>query len=69
MSPSSGHQVLHDLAATLRWYARGVVGADAYERYLEHQFRRHPGHPVLGKREFWREKYHQQEVSPGTRCC
>lgn len=48
---------------------RGIVGADAYEVYVEHQQRVHPGEPVLGKRDFWRDKTDRQERNPTTRCC
>ena len=58
-------QVLRDV----RWYVRGVVGEDAYDRYVEHERRRHPDAVVLTKREFWRAKYDAQERNPGSRCC
>jgi uncharacterized short protein YbdD (DUF466 family) len=53
----------------LRWFFRGVVGADAYERYCEHQARTHPGAPVMDKKTFWREKWDDAERNPRTRCC
>lgn len=69
-SPTIGWRPrLAEVAGAIRWYARGVVGADAYERYLAHQARVHPGRPVLDRREFWRAKYAEQDVNPGTRCC
>lgn len=48
---------------------RGVVGADAYDVYLEHQRRTHPGEPVMGRKEFWRDRTDRQERNPTTRCC
>ena len=53
----------------LRWWWRGVTGADAYERYAAHLRATHPEAPVPSEREFWREKYADQERSPTTRCC
>lgn len=53
----------------LRWYWSGVTGADAYERYVAHLSRAHPGCPVPTKRDFWREKYADQERNPTQRCC
>ena len=38
----TGAEQLVRAARAVRWYVRGVVGADAYERYLEHQQRVHP---------------------------
>ncbi len=52
-----------------RWYARGVIGADAYDRYLEHHQR--SGCPVapMTEREFWRDKTDHQQRNPTSRCC
>jgi len=36
----------------VRWYLREVAGENAYERYVEHGSREHPGRPVLSRREF-----------------
>ncbi|MCH8613369.1 YbdD/YjiX family protein [Arsenicicoccus dermatophilus] len=54
---------------TARWYWRGVTGADAYERYVAHLTREHPDAPVPSEREFWRQKYADQERHPTSRCC
>lgn len=48
---------------------RGVVGADAYEVYLEHQRRTHPDQPVMCKKDFWRDKTDRQDKNPSVRCC
>lgn len=48
---------------------RGVMGADAYDRYLAHHQRHHPGEPVMTVREFWRDKADEQDRNPGARCC
>lgn len=53
----------------LRWYWRGVTGADAYERYVAHLRRHHPGCEVPTERQFWKDKYAEQESNPKTRCC
>lgn len=52
-----------------RSFVRGVIGADAYEVYLEHQGRVHPGEPVMTAREFWRDQTDRQAKNPQTRCC
>ncbi|GAA0532837.1 hypothetical protein GCM10011581_17580 [Saccharopolyspora subtropica] len=48
---------------------RGVVGENAYERYLEHQRRHHPDEEPLPEREFWRRHIDRQDAQPGSRCC
>lgn len=45
------------------------TGEGAYRAYVEHRRRTHPGEPVIGEREFWREKYAAEDANPGSRCC
>jgi uncharacterized short protein YbdD (DUF466 family) len=49
---------------TAWWYVRAVMGETAYDQYLEHRERTHPGEPVLSRREFERVK-----TQPTVRCC
>lgn len=60
---------LRRAAGTVRWYARAVVGADAYERYVEHQRRAHPDEPLQSEREFWRARTDERDAKPTMRCC
>ena len=62
-------QTLGKTLSTARWYWRGVTGADAYERYVDHLRRTHPGAPTPTERDFWRQKYADQERNPTSRCC
>ncbi|MFC8411086.1 YbdD/YjiX family protein [Arthrobacter sp. NPDC057259] len=50
-------------------YFSGVLGADAYRKYLEHH--RESGHagPPLTEREFWRDHTDRQDTNPQGRCC
>ncbi|KSU73829.1 YbdD/YjiX family protein [Pseudarthrobacter enclensis] len=50
-------------------YLSGVLGADAYAKYLEHH--RSCGHsgPPLTEREFWRDRTDRQDANPQGRCC
>lgn len=50
---------------------RGVMGADAYERYLEFHASRHgdDGHPPMTEREFWRDRDDRRDRNPEGRCC
>ncbi|GAA1866150.1 hypothetical protein GCM10009715_11690 [Paeniglutamicibacter psychrophenolicus] len=50
-------------------YLEGVLGADKYRVYLEHQARTHPGVEPMGEREFWRDYTDWQEKNPQGRCC
>ena len=50
-------------------YLEGVLGADKYRVYLEHQALTHPGVEPMGEREFWRDYTDWQEKNPQGRCC
>jgi uncharacterized short protein YbdD (DUF466 family) len=53
----------------VRRYVREVMGDDAYDRYLDHMRRAHPGEPVLSQRAYWRDRHAIAESDPRTRCC
>ncbi|WP_077489316.1 YbdD/YjiX family protein [Sinomonas mesophila] len=59
--------------AAVRAYLRGVMGADAYERYLEHHRAEEAAGrcaaPPLTEREFWRDRTDRQDTDPQGRCC
>jgi uncharacterized short protein YbdD (DUF466 family) len=55
--------------ANALWYTREVMGENAYQHYLDHQRRVHPGERVLGRREFECRRMDRMEVRPGQRCC
>lgn len=64
------------LASTLRAMlasacriARGVLGSDAYDHYLRHHEITGCAHAPLSEREFWRQRYAEQDANPGSRCC
>lgn len=52
-----------------RWWCRGVLGADAYERYLAGHARSGHDHPPMSERAFWRARTDHQERNPQGRCC
>ena len=67
---------VHELGAglvragrALRWYVEGILGADAYRRYLDHHARTRPDDPPLDERTFWRDHHAWQERNPQGRCC
>ena len=53
----------------LGWYLREFAGETAYDRYVAHRERCHPGEPVMTKREFWRWEMDRRDKNPGARCC
>ncbi|HET7140154.1 MAG TPA: YbdD/YjiX family protein [Arthrobacter sp.] len=50
-------------------YLGGVLGADAYAKYLEHHHAGGHGEPLLTEREFWRDRTDRQDSNPQGRCC
>jgi len=48
---------------------RQLTGDDAYERYLAHHHRHHPGAPVECRRTFWRREIERRWARGAQRCC
>jgi uncharacterized short protein YbdD (DUF466 family) len=60
------------VATGFRGFARylgGVLGADAYAKYLEHHRAAGHGEPPLAEREFGRDRTDRQDSNPQGRCC
>lgn len=53
----------------VRRFARGIMGSDAYDKYLTHHRVTGCTHAPLSEREFWREKYAEEDRNPQGRCC
>jgi uncharacterized short protein YbdD (DUF466 family) len=53
----------------IRWYLREVTGEADYDRYVAQEQQRHPGAPVLSRREFERRKMRLREDHQEARCC
>ena len=59
-------------AAGLAWYVKGVMGEDAYDKYLAHHESVHgtdTAVPVMTERAFWRDQTDRQDTNPQGRCC
>lgn len=56
-------------ARGIRWYVTSLMGDRAYETYVAHLAVEHPAEPPLAEREFWVQRYREQEATPGARCC
>lgn len=65
----TGAEQLVRAARAVRWYVRGVVGADAFERYLEHHQRVHPDVAPMSEKQFWRAHIDDRDKNPRMRCC
>ncbi len=50
-------------------YVKGVLGEDAYEKYLAHHGASGCATPAMTVREFWRDKADRQDANPEGRCC
>ncbi len=48
---------------------RQLFGIPDYERYLAHAEARHPGAPVLSRREFCAQAIERKYGKSGPRCC
>ncbi len=70
--PASAARLRASLASARRLF-RGILGADAYEKYLAHHERLAASGecsaPPMTEREFWRDKTDRQEANPQGRCC
>ena len=53
----------------IRWYVRNLMGDTAYETYIAHHRRHHPGEDPMTERQFWRDRMDEQDRNPGARCC
>jgi uncharacterized short protein YbdD (DUF466 family) len=53
--------------SSLRWWVRGVTGADAYDKYLE--WCRRTRHEPMAEKAFWRDQCDRQDRNPQARCC
>ena len=60
---------LKEALAGVRWYLREVSGETAYDRYVEHVRRDHPGEPVMSRRDFERWRQDDRDKNPRARCC
>lgn len=56
-------------ARAVRWYVTSMMGDNAYEVYVAHQRRAHPGAEPMAERAFWRARDDEQDRNPQSRCC
>ena len=68
-APAEDRSDLPALWQEVRRFVRGVVGSDAYDKYLTHHRVTGCMHEPMSEREFWRAKYAEQDANPQGRCC
>lgn len=66
---AAGLDVLRQGFRGFAQYFNGVLGADAYAKYLEHHRAAGHGAAPLTEREFWRDRTDRQDSNPQGRCC
>lgn len=54
---------------SVRWYVGSVMGDRDYERYLAHHASIHGSATPLTEREYWRQRFADQDRNPQGRCC
>ena len=60
---------LFDRVRNVRRICRQVFGIPDYDRYLAHAAVRHPGAPVLSRKEFCDRAIERKYGNSGPRCC
>ncbi|KNA92772.1 YbdD/YjiX family protein [Gordonia sp. w5E2] len=54
---------------SVRWYVQSVMGDRDYDRYLAHHASEHGASAPLTEREYWRQRFADQDRNPQGRCC
>jgi uncharacterized short protein YbdD (DUF466 family) len=53
----------------LVWYARALLGEDAYEHYIAYHRKSGCHSAPMTEKEFWRDRMDRQDKNPEGRCC
>ena len=61
--------VLGSVLGSVTRYLKGVLGEDAYDKYLDHHSGTGCAGPAMTVKEFWRERMDRQDANPEGRCC
>lgn len=66
---------METLSTALRWataplrYWGEVLGEKDYEKFVAHQRAHHPHESIPSEREYWHQRWADQDSNPGSRCC
>ena len=66
---SAPKEVVFERLRGIRQICRQMFGIPDYERYLAHAAARHPGAPVLSRRDFCAQAIERKYGKNGPRCC
>jgi uncharacterized short protein YbdD (DUF466 family) len=66
---SAPKEVVSGRARGIGQICRQLFGIPDYERYLAHAEARHPGAPVLSRRDFCAQAIERKYGKSGPRCC
>ena len=66
---SAPKEVVSGRARGIGQICRQLFGIPDYERYLAHAAARHPGAPVLSRRDFCAQAIERKYGKSGPRCC
>jgi uncharacterized short protein YbdD (DUF466 family) len=66
---SATKEVVPGRARGIGQICRQLFGIPDYERYLTHAAERHPGAPVLSRRDFCAQAIERKYGKSGPRCC
>lgn len=66
---SAPKEVVFGRARGIGEICRQLFGIPDYERYLAHAEARHPGAPVLSRRDFCAQAIERKYAKSGPRCC
>jgi uncharacterized short protein YbdD (DUF466 family) len=66
---SATKEAVSGRAHGIRQICRQLFGIPDYERYLAHALARHPGAPVLSRRDFCSQAIERKYGKSGPRCC
>ena len=58
-----------DKVRDMRQNCRQMFGIPDYERYVAHAAVRHPGAPILSRRDFFAQAIERKYGKSGPRCC
>ncbi|HEX5510457.1 MAG TPA: YbdD/YjiX family protein [Actinomycetales bacterium] len=56
-------------SGAVMWYLRELFGENAYDKYVAHLARDHPGRQPMSRRQFEWERTDRLDRNPGARCC
>ncbi|SDL68138.1 Uncharacterized short protein YbdD, DUF466 family [Corynebacterium mycetoides] len=57
------------ILSSVAWYIKELMGDNDYKKYCAHLAAHHPGETPPTEKEFWKARWAEQSLNPGSRCC